>query len=572
MRMFGACTDRMDPITSYAETSNLESISVSHGGNADLNANALGGALNLNLKEASFSGHPKTTGSIGSSLASNTSGFNLFGQLNHQNKRWGLFLQASTKNHGNYYAGGGQEVEFSQYQKINTTANFAYQLSKKEVLKVNFLYDKAVDVGYPSLPMDVGLAEATVAGVNYQNFNSGKYVNNWEAMAYINSIYHEMDDTKRPNVPIHMDMPGWSRTYGAWIKAESQQFGNHKLDGMVEYFQNVRRAEMTMYPENEIPMFMLTWPDVMRNSAGIGLKHTWNLNTRFDLVSSIRADVFYSHITTEFGKQHLEVFGYDVDNGIAEPIFSWKENLTYQLNLNTQLFTNFAYAERSPDVSELYGFFLFNAHDGYDYIGNPELHKEKAWQAELGITQSFKKMYWSFRGYFHDLNNYIIGRTDSLIDAMTIGANGVRVYTNIPHAQLMGFESKVNYSISKGWSVSANAQYTYGAENTSEPLPLIAPLQTRVKLNWQHNNWYANTEWQWANAQNRVNSNFGDIPTPAYSLINASIGKNWSLGKTQLKTELQGFNLLDYYYRNHLSWGQIPQMGRNITLNVILKL
>ena len=74
MRMFGACTDRMDPITSYAETSNLESISVSHGGNADLNANALGGALNLNLKEASLSGTPKTRGWMGASLASNKNG------------------------------------------------------------------------------------------------------------------------------------------------------------------------------------------------------------------------------------------------------------------------------------------------------------------------------------------------------------------------------------------------------------------------------------------------------------------------------------------------------------------
>mgnify|MGYP001587300483 CR=1 FL=1 len=572
MRMFGACTDRMDPITSYAETSNLESISVSHGGNADLNSNALGGGLNLNLKEASFSGTPKTSGLFGSSLASNTSGINLFGQLNHQNKRWGLFLQASAKKYGNYYAGGGEEVEFSHYQKMNTTANFAYKLSKKEVLKVNFLYDKAVDVGYPSLPMDVGIAEATVAGVNYQNFNSGKLINNWEAMAYYNSIYHEMDDTKRPNVPMHMDMPGWSKTFGAWVKAESQQFSNHKFNGIFEYYQNSRRAEMTMYPDNEMPMFMLTWPDVMRNTGGIGVKDNWKLNTRFSLVSSIRLDVFCSNITTDFGKQHLEIFGYDVEEGILEPIFSWKENLTYQLNSNTQLFTNLAYAERSPDVSELYGFFLFNAHDGYDYIGNPELKKEQAWQAELGISQSFEKINWSFRGYFHHVNNYIIGRTDSIIDAMTIGANGVRVYTNLPHAQLMGFESNINCSISREWLITGNAQYTHCAENTGQPLPLIAPLQTRIKLTWANNSWYANAEWQWSNAQNRVNSNFGDRPTPAYSLINASVGKNWTLGKVLLKTELQGFNLLDHYYRNHLSWGQIPQMGRNITFNVIFKI
>ena len=572
MRMFGACTDRMDPVTSYAETSNLESISVSHSGNADLGSNALGGSLNMNLKEASFSGKPKTSGLIGASYASNTNGYNLFGQLNHQNKKWGLFLQTSTKKHGNYFAGGGQEVLFSQYQKINTTANFAYRLSKKEILKINFLYDRAKDVGYPSLPMDVGIAEATVIGANYLNFQSGKYIKSWEAMVYYNSIYHEMDDTKRPNVPIHMDMPGWSKTLGAWVKTESQQFNRHKLSGMLEYFQNFRRAEMTMYPENEIEMFMLTWPDVMRNSGGLGVKDNWDLSERWTLNSSVRLDIFYSYITTDFGKQHLEVFGYNVNDGIFEPIFSWKENLSYQQNSNTQLFTNLAYAERSPDVSEQYGFFLFNAHDGYDYIGNPEILKEKAWQAELGISQSFQKFNWAVKGYFHHVNNYIIGKTDTLIDAMTIGANGVRVYTNLPYAKLAGFEARVNYAFNKALDITATSQYTYGEENNGEPLPLIAPLQGRLNLSWQKNGWYANTEVQWATAQNRVNENFGDLPTPGYALLNAKLGKDWQLGKVSLKTELQGTNLLDEYYRDHLSWGQIPQMGRNVTVNAIIKL
>lgn len=572
MRMFGACTDRMDPVTSYAETSNLESISVSHGGNADLDANAFGGGLNLNLKRASFSGTPKTKGSVGTSYASNTSGYNLFGQVNHQSKRWGLFVQASTKKHENYHAGGGEEIEFSQFEKINTSANLAYQLSKKEVLRINFLYDRAQDVGYPSLPMDVGIAEATVAGINYQNFQNGKYVSKWEAMAYYNSIYHEMDDTQRPNLPIHMDMPGWSTTFGAWVKAESQDFNRHKIEGKLEYYQNARRAEMTMYPDNEMPMFMLTWPDALRQSGALALMDSWQLNSKFSLTSSARIDFFYSQITTEFGKQHLEIFGYNVDDGILEPVFSWKENLTYKLNASSRLFANFAYAERSADISELYGFFLYNAHDGYDYIGNPELEKEQAIQLEVGFSQNVQNLSWSFRGYYHYVDHYIIGRTDSAIDAMTIGANGVRVYTNLPYAILMGFEASADYQLSQQWSLSATALYAYGEENTGEPLPLIAPLRTRVKVSWQNKGWYANSGWQWSNAQSRVNANFGDIPTPAYSLLSATVGKNWEIKQVQLRTELQGFNLLDHYYRDHLSWAQVPQMGRNITFKVICNL
>ena len=143
---------------------------------------------------------------------------------------------------------------------------------------------------------------------------------------------------------------------------------------------------------------------------------------------------------------------------------------------------------------------------------------------------------------------------------------------NLPFAQLAGFEVNFKYSIAKSWAISATAQYTYGAENSGEPLPLIAPLQSRLNLSWKENGWYANAEVQWSNAQNRVNSNFGDVPTPAYTLLNAKIGKDWQLGKMNLKTEIQGTNLFDEYYRDHLSYGQIPQMGRNFTLNAIIKL
>ena len=37
-----------------------------------------------------------------------------------------------------------------------------------------------------------------------------------------------MDDTKRSNVPMHMDMPGWTKTYGGYADGR-MKFGKHKL-------------------------------------------------------------------------------------------------------------------------------------------------------------------------------------------------------------------------------------------------------------------------------------------------------------------------------------------------------
>lgn len=70
------------------------------------------------------------------------------------------------------------------------------------------IFDRAKDVGYPALPMDVSRARAAIASVQHLVENIAPVLRSWETKLYYNNVLHEMDDTKRPVVPIHMDMPG----------------------------------------------------------------------------------------------------------------------------------------------------------------------------------------------------------------------------------------------------------------------------------------------------------------------------------------------------------------------------
>jgi iron complex outermembrane receptor protein len=570
MRMFGACTDKMDPTTAYAETSNLESLAITQSGKTDVSGNAHGGALNLELKKASFSGTTTFNGLLGTNYATNTNGYGALGHLDIRSKNWGVYIQSSTRKHQNYYAGGNQEIQFSQYEKVNLTANLALKLSKREVLRIHYLYDKAMDVGYPSLTMDVGLAEAHVLGVHYKSFIHGNAIKAWETQLYYNSIYHEMDDTKRPNVPMHMDMPGWSKTLGAWVKLHGVETLDQNWNLMMEYYSNSRRAEMTMYPEDEIPMFMLTWPDILRHTFGLGFQQNWQLKPKWNLAYSLRADLNLSSVTTDLGQRHLEIFKYDVSSVFHTPVFSAKLNSSHTISSQWQFFAKLAFAERAPDLSEQFGFFLYNANDGYDYVGYPDIKKESAIQFEPGIKYAKNDLIIEGSAYFHHVKNYILGVTDSTLDAMTIGANGVRIYQNIPFANIAGFEIRASKKITKTVSLNANAQYSYAVMNSNESLPLIPPLQGMVEINWRKKGWFASVKGDWANRQDRVNENFGDQPTPGYVLLGAKVGKTWTINKTSITTEINGSNLLDNYYRNHLSWGQIPDMGRNIVLSALV--
>ena len=57
MRIFGACTDKMDPVSIYVEPSNLSSIQVMHGASGTMNGSNIGGQINMQLKEPTFNCH-----------------------------------------------------------------------------------------------------------------------------------------------------------------------------------------------------------------------------------------------------------------------------------------------------------------------------------------------------------------------------------------------------------------------------------------------------------------------------------------------------------------------------------
>jgi iron complex outermembrane receptor protein len=64
MRIFGACTDKMDPITSYVEVSNLSSAKITSGQQGSCHGSTIGGAVDLvrnkrNLRKSPVEFQPK---------------------------------------------------------------------------------------------------------------------------------------------------------------------------------------------------------------------------------------------------------------------------------------------------------------------------------------------------------------------------------------------------------------------------------------------------------------------------------------------------------------------------------
>lgn len=238
----------------------------------------------------------------------------------------------------------------------------------------------------------------------------------------------------------------------------------------------------------------------------------------------------------------------------------------YRFSKSISLIASTGYAERMPTIGERLGFYLFNAYDDYDYIGNPYLKAEKSnfFRADLQFTQSNIKV--NFNQSFSLIQDYIMGITNPQIPAMNFYAKGNRVYSNVPNAKLYSADLQVLYSPLKSLTVFLLSKFTLGEINNCDPMPLIPPLKNIVAIQYEKNNLSLQAECESALAQNRINVNYGEQITPAYAVFNIKSGYRFSLSKLALNAGFGVTNLLNKAYYEHLDWGRINRPGRSVEL------
>ncbi|WP_422360180.1 TonB-dependent receptor [Reichenbachiella sp.] len=562
MRMFGACTDKMDPVSSYVEPNNLESIVIEKGGGGSAHGSTVGGAIDFKLKRPKFD--QSLSGSLNSRYESVSNGLSQSASLSYGTRKLAIRMNGGYRNFHDYTDGNGEEVYHSGYKKINYSVSGAYRLSDSQLIHVDFLIDDARDVGYPGLPMDVAFAKAKIGAVTYTLFEPTEWLQEVEVKAYANAVDHLMDDSKRADVPVRMDMPGNTKTYGGFMQATGLR-GSHTIQGKLDGYATNAYAEMTMFIPNERDMFMLTWPDVDRQDIGLFVSDQWQTTDKLTTQLSIRGEQAFTLMKSEMGKGQFAVFGYDEDDfSVNHFVLNTGISLNYEWTDQFSIKIGGSYGERLPSVSEMYGFYLYNNFDGYDYVGNPEIKKESSYQ----LTGSFKyqlldKLEVNVSGFHYWFNDYIIGFVDESLDAMTIGAKGTKVYENIDGVTFSGFDAQVLYSASEYFQMMYAVKATYAKDGEGTPLPLIPPLKNNLTLVGQAKGFKFQAEGEWSIAQKNISENTGEVATPAYQLIHLRTSKDWKFDKFQLGASLGVENLLDESYREHLDWGGVLRPGRN---------
>ncbi|PWI30214.1 TonB-dependent receptor [Flavobacteriaceae bacterium LYZ1037] len=566
MQIFGACTDTMDPITSYVDVSNLDKVSVDSGQEGTENGHCVGGGIDLKMPSSKFYGTGlKTSVDLGYETNGNYRSAGL--DLEYTGNKFYINADGIFRKSDNYDAGGHNEVLYSQFQKYNLSLQGGYKLSENHVLDANIIYDKATDVGYPALPMDVSLAEALITSLTHTYINDSTRIKSWESKLYFNTITHIMDDSKRPDVPIRMDMPGWSDTYGFYTKATLKE-NKHSLLVNLNGFYNRSLAEMTMYPNdsNQPAMFMYTWPDIRTLYTGIYVKDAFALSEDKTISASARFGYHNNTIAEEVGLESLQIFYPDLTDSKTRFLMSFSTD--YQIKKDNYDATfGVGYGERAPSVSEGYGFFLYNSFDNFDYIGNPNLENEKA--LEVNATTNFYLNRFKIgleTSYFY-LMDYIIGDIDSDLSAMTIGANGVKIYNSLSNAKIFDVYLNSEYKLSDAFSVNGTIGYNYGKGSNDEYLPFIKPFSYLAEINYSRNLFNAALQLSGNGNQTNYSNFYGENETASFAILNLNLGNIFYLKENKLVLKYGIENILDTNYSTYADWNNISQQGRNFYIN-----
>lgn len=590
MRIFSACTDRMDPALSYIEPNNLSKIIVNTSNYNQTIGNSMGN-INFQLNTAQLDSSRHWDGNFGTVWNSNNNEQRYLGTINYHSSKWAFHIDGIYRNAQDYTPGGNKDsniihygtwsnkqvftvnqqgkINFSQYSKWNIHANTKYAINNYSKLSIDYVQDEGHNVGYPALTMDVSHAIAHIASIDYNWKKADNFISEVHEKFYYNSVNHAMDDTKRPSeqVAMHMDMPGKNHTIGNLLQWNMQINQQQKISYQLESYFFRWNASMTMYPTaTQTKMFMLTIPDAQKLDNNLTINYNNNFtNWEFNIGGNIESSI--NKLYSDIGKQQLSTItmSNSSHNYIPFNIFA---NARYIVNPHWNIYGVFNSQLRSPMTKELYSIYLYNPTDNYDYIGNPNVKQEKIQHIELSANYHTDKLHSSISVFGYQFSDYIAGTVQPNKDAMTANARGVKQYQNIGSAHSFGAEWSLNYSFGTHFSIINNSSYQYGKDNQGHALPLVQPFRDFTQISYSNSNLInIYLSQQLSVTQNHVSSFYGETRTPGFIIFNAGASREWR----QFSLNIQCNNILNKYYYEHLDVLKLPRMGRNFECSISYK-
>jgi iron complex outermembrane receptor protein len=282
----------------------------------------------------------------------------------------------------------------------------------------------------------------------------------------------------------------------------------------------------------------------------------------------------WGRFSTDLGAR-VDRVRYDTDTGLSPDFtpLSLSTSFGFRLDEHWRLTANLDHAQRAPAEEELFADGPHIATLAYE-IGGAGLDKEKANQAELGLSYRNDRVDAKVSAYYNRYDKFIyLADTGAQWSFEEQGRSlPIRQWTQ-GDAVFHGFEGEATWHLADSDSTGAWDLHVFGDTVRARlkdggNLPRIAPGRFGGELRWQASAWRASLGATRYMRQDKVATD--ETETAGYTLVDAHLAYHLDAGPTSWEVFLDGSNLADQDARVHTSFlkDRVMLPGRSASFGV----
>jgi iron complex outermembrane receptor protein len=219
----------------------------------------------------------------------------------------------------------------------------------------------------------------------------------------------------------------------------------------------------------------------------------------------------------------------------------------------------YTHSYRAPSLDELYNNGPHPGNLTFE-IGNTNLKREVGDGVDFSFRQSSNRVRGEFHLFYYNLRDFIfLAPTGEEEDGFPVAE-----YRQ-GDSRYRGAEMDLSIGLHRNLWLNAGLDYVNAElKETETPLPRIPPLRGRVGFDFQYKGFRLNPEVVMARDQDRLFIN--ETRTPGYGVFNVLASYTYAQQHAAHVFSVQGFNLGDKLYFNHLSFIKqfAPEIGRGV--------
>jgi iron complex outermembrane receptor protein len=363
------------------------------------------------------------------------------------------------------------------------------------------------------------------------------------------------------------------------LPALSLQLYSHNFDALYDFDYsdngNLKFGVQSIYtnntnlPETGILPLIPDYQSLMLSGFAI-----WQLNrnswlfeaaTRYDF-RDLEVVAISRTLPREIERYYRKFNNYGANMGL-------KKAFSQVLNLSL----NLSYAQRSPEVNELYSYGLHQGVSGIEE-GSPDLVPENSMKTVLSVDwKASKKLYFQALGYYQDIRDYIFLEPQDEFRLTIRGAFPVFIYKQTD-AHIYGLDLTMAYNISNNFTTNVVYAMVRGQDVTNNtPLVYIPADNITASFTYKPENGVrfldnkVGLEGRYVFEQSRLMLEQDFLPPPeGYFLLSLNAGTGFQLGESHLDLNLKVENMLNIEYRDYLN--RLRYFADEMGINVIVGL